>query len=116
MSNTANVEFTTHGPFQMPPQFLQFPNHYVNMAYTFKTDDPAAKTIDGRKIIPAGTIYPANDATAIGVVFYDIDLTNGARTGAIMIHGFAKVHWMPAAPTAEAIAALPMIKFFPNVV
>lgn len=30
---------------------------------------------DGRKIIKAGTVFPANDSTAIGIVFEDVDMT-----------------------------------------
>lgn len=30
---------------------------------------------DGRKIIKAGTVFPANDATAEGIVFEDVDIT-----------------------------------------
>lgn len=34
---------------------------------------------DGRLIIKAGTVYPANDATAIGVVFEDVDITDDEK-------------------------------------
>lgn len=94
-------------------QILVFPDHYVGVAHTFSQNDAAAVTVDGRKIIKAGTIYPANDQTAIGVVFSDMDVTDGDRTGTIIIHGFIKKAALPANPSANAIAALNMIKFLP---
>ena len=95
-------------------QILVFPDHYVSVAHTFLKDDAAAVTVDGRKIIKAGTIYPANDATAKGVVWADYDVTNGDVAGALVIHGFVKTAALPAAPSTEAKAALPMVAFMPK--
>ena len=95
-------------------QILVFPDHYVGVAHTFNQNDAAAVTTpEGRKIIQAGTIYPANDGTAIGVVFNDMDVTDGDRTGTIIIHGFIKTVALPQTPTSAAITALNMIKFMP---
>ena len=91
-----------------------FPDHYVSVAHTFLKDDAAATTVDGRKIIKAGTIYPANDATAKGVVWADYDVTDGDVSGALVIHGFVKTAAIPAAPSTEAKAALPMVAFMPK--
>ncbi len=38
---------------------------------------------NGRKIVPAGTVYPANDATAIGILLADVDVTNGPSQTAL---------------------------------
>jgi hypothetical protein len=95
-------------------QILVFPDHYVSVAHTFLKDDAAAVTVDGRKVIKAGTIYPANDATAKGVVWADYDVTNGDVTGALIIHGFVKTAALPHAPAAEAKTALPMVAFLPK--
>lgn len=95
-------------------QILAFPDHYVCVARTFEKDDAAATTVDGRKIIKAGTVYPANGATAIGIVFNDMDVTDGDKTGALLIHGFVKTAALPVAPAAEAKTALKMIEFLPK--
>ena len=95
-------------------QILVFPYHYVSVAHTFLKDDAAATTVGGRKIIKAGTIYPANGATAKGVVWADYDVTDGDVTGALIIHGFVKTAALPAEPTSEAKAALPMVAFLPK--
>lgn len=107
------VEFNTQS-YDTGKQILVFPDHYVSVAHTFLKDDAAAATVDGRKVIKAGTIYPANDATARGVVWADYDVTNGDVTGALIIHGFVKTAALPAAPSATAKTALPMVAFMPK--
>ena len=94
-------------------QILVFPDHYVAVAKTFLANDAAAVTENGRKIIKAGTIYPANTANAQGIVFNDLDITNGDRNGALIIHGFIKTAALPVTPTADAKAALKQIHFLP---
>lgn len=70
-----------------------------------------AATVGQKKIVKAGTILPANDATAKGVVLYDVDVTNGDEAGALVIHGFIDKSKIPTQPEEAAITALPMIKF-----
>ncbi|WP_250674861.1 hypothetical protein LZ906_006690 [Paraclostridium ghonii] len=70
-----------------------------------------ATTVNGKKIVKAGTILPANDATAKGIVLYDVDVTNGDETGALVIHGFIDKTKLTTQPSEAAITALPMIKF-----
>ena len=94
-------------------QILVFPDHYVGVAHTFNQNDSAAVTVDGRKIIKAGTIYPSNDANALGVVFSDVDVTDGDRNGTLIVHGFIKTGAIPVVPTSNAKSALKQILFFP---
>lgn len=103
-----SVEFN-HTDFATGKNILAFPDHYVCKAHTFLKNDAAATTVNGKKIIKAGTIYPANDATAVGVVWADYDVTNGDVTGALIIHGFVKKAALPAAP-ADTVN-LPMVAF-----
>lgn len=95
-------------------QILVFPDHYVSVAHTFLKDDTAAVEVDGRRVIKAGTIYPKNDATAIGVVWADYDVTKGDVTGALVIHGFVKTAALPVAPADAAKTALRQIEFLPK--
>ena len=92
---------------------LAFPDHYVAMPQYFEKDSALAVTVGDRKIIKGGTIYPSNDANAVGVVFQDLDVTNGDANGAVILHGFINVNKLPAAPTTAAIAALNNITFLP---
>ncbi|MEK4760769.1 hypothetical protein MHH85_10980 [Viridibacillus sp. FSL E2-0187] len=102
----SKFETTTYGNTK---QIVKFPDHYVNQS--IEVTDTGITAVDGRKILPAGTIYPANDATAQGVLFNDVDVTHGPAGGALLIHGFVDLDKIPTAPSDEAKAALPLIKF-----
>lgn len=41
----------------------------------------------GRKIIPAGTVYRNENGVAIGLLFHDVDVTNGPHECAVMYQG-----------------------------
>lgn len=94
---------------------LATPDHYVNIALSLNKDTHSGLVVDigGRKIIKAGTIYPANDNTAQGLIFTDIDVTDGTQEAALLIHGFVKLGSLPTMPSAQAKAGMPLIKFFP---
>ncbi len=68
---------------------------------------------DGRKIVPSGTIFPANDATAIGIVFNDVDVTHGDAPGSVLVEGWIIKERLPK-PINE-LAKLPLIKVKPTV-
>lgn len=99
------------------PQILATPDHYVALGFKHAKADAAtpglATLVDGRYVVKAGTIYPANDSTAVGVVLNDYDVTDGDAMMAVVIHGFIKTAALPAVPTAEAVAALKQIQFVP---
>jgi len=69
------------------------------------------------------TVVEAHAATALsggsdgtgylaeGVLLYDVDVTHGANTGAMLIHGFVLLERLPETPCADAIAALKDITF-----
>ncbi len=41
----------------------------------------------GQKIIPAGTVYRNDNGVAIGLLFHDVDVTNGPHESAVMYQG-----------------------------
>ena len=57
-------------------------DHYAAISY-----DCSKVATDESKIIKAGTVVPANDATAMGILLNDVDL-NRDPNGAVLIHGF----------------------------
>lgn len=61
-------------------------------------------------IIPAGTIVPANDATAFGVLLHDVVLAENPN-GTAVVDGFINVNNIPTAPTAAALGALSKLTF-----
>ena len=46
-----------------------------------------ATTIGANKVVKAGTVYPANNNTAIGIVYEDIDVTSGNMPGSVVTKG-----------------------------
>lgn len=81
-------------------------DHYVAVPYDCSEIDAE----DG--LIPAGTILPANDETARGVLLHTVD-QNDDPNGALVIHGFVAADRLPEAPDADAVAALAQITFLP---
>ena len=103
-------------------EILKFPDHYVAMPVT--VDDAGVTAVNGKKIVPAGTIIgggflasetakavKTNATGAQGVLFWDVDVTYGPAAGAAVIHGFIDLDKLPEAPAAAAITELNMIKF-----
>ena len=75
------------------------------------TDPNIITDADGRKMLLAGTVYPANDATAEGVVRYDYDFTEQTEQNIALIYvGDIKGHLLPAPLSSTAQTALPGIK------
>lgn len=81
-------------------------SHYV--ALPFDCTELTALATDG--VIPAGTIIPANDATAFGVLLHPVTLAENPN-GTVVVDGFINVDKIPTAPSAAALAALPKITF-----
>ena len=65
----------------------------------------------GRKVVKAGTIYPANDATAKGIVYKDVDVTNGPQPGSVIVEAYILEARLHTAPSAAAKTALTKITF-----
>lgn len=127
--------------FVSTKEILKFPDHYVALA-VMVSDDGVEANDAGKKIVPKGTIVggktkavldnlgepvvdkfvaadgeeDASAEGAEGVLLNDVDVTHGAKEGAMLIHGFVAVDKLPygddnadAAETAAEV--LPMIKF-----
>lgn len=96
-------------------QILAIPDHYVALGFkhgkAVAGDTGLAVLQEGRYVVKAGTIYPANDASAVGVVLNDYDVTFGAQMMAVVIHGFVKTAALPAAPAEAAAAAMKQVTF-----
>ncbi|WP_084245224.1 hypothetical protein [Planomicrobium okeanokoites] len=82
------------------------------VAFTTQVESAGvAANADGRKIVPAGTILPANDATAKGILLHDTDVTEGPQPGSLVVEGYVISERLPVAPAALAIPELKEIKF-----
>lgn len=65
---------------------------------------------DGHAVVPAGAVIPANDATAKGILYEDIDVTDGAAAGSVVIEGTIYGDRLPAALAEAAATALTQIR------
>lgn len=72
-------------------------DHYVAIPY----DCTALTALAVEGVIPEGTIIPANDATAKGVLLNPVVLAENPN-GTIVIHGFIEKSKLPAQP-AETV-------------
>lgn len=62
---------------------------------------------DGYKIIKAGTVFPTNDASAEGIVFEDVDITNDTeRPISVIIAGRVIEDNLPVEISEDAKTAL----------
>lgn len=73
------------------------------------TGDLVTTAANGTKYVKMGTIFPANDATAIGIVYEDVDVSTGAMPGSVVTKGeviTARLHTAPASAAKTALEAL----------
>lgn len=95
------MKFTTNAVTRTAE--ILYNDHYVAIPY-----DCSAIEANAEGIIPAGTLIPANDATAKGVLLHDVKKAENPN-GTIVIHGFIKKAKLPAAP-ADTVK-LPNVQF-----
>lgn len=81
-------------------------DHYVAVPY----DCTALTALAKNNVIPVGTVIPSNDASAKGVLFTDVDLSENPN-GTIVVHGFICSDKLPTAPTETAKTALKLVQF-----
>jgi len=81
-------------------------------SFTYQVSDVGVTAnAEGKKIVPAGTVYPANDATAIGILYTDVNVSEGPQPGAVLVDAWVIGSRLPVAPTADAKTAMKNIKF-----
>ena len=61
---------------------------------------------NGRKVVPAGAVIPSNDGNAVGILFEDIDVTEGAHVGSVVTEGTVYEDKLPASIESAAEAVL----------
>ena len=77
---------------------------------TCQVDNSIATTDEyGNKIVKAGTVYPANDSTATGIIFEDVDVSHGEKAASLLVAGRVLKGRLTIAD--EAVTALQAIGF-----
>lgn len=70
---------------------------------------------NGKMIVPAGTPFPANDATCVGYLLHDVNVTQGDDAGTYIFEGSidnAKLTEAGVTVSDAAKAATPRVTFF----
>lgn len=79
------MSYVTNYKGTFRPNFLESEIGLVTK--TYEIPDSMGVADGNRKIVPAGTPFPSNDANAIGIVFTDTDVTDGPAAGSVMVAG-----------------------------
>ena len=77
----------------------------VRKTYEISATGVAADA-NGGKHVKMGTIYPSNDANAIGIVYEDVDVTAGNMPGSVVTKGVVYTTRLHTAPASAAKTAL----------
>lgn len=80
------------------------------LSFTKQVDNTHAAVADG--ILPAGSIYPADDATAEGITINDVNVINGPQPVGVIVEGHILIERLPVKPSDEAQKAMRGIKLY----
>ena len=62
---------------------------------------------NGAKHVPMGAFFPANNSSTVeGIVYEDVDVSNGAMPGSVVTQGVVYLDRLPASPESGVQAAL----------
>lgn len=82
------------------------------ITFTYQVNDEGVVADEnGRKIVPAGTVYPSNDANAIGILFNDVDVTNGPQPASVIVDGIVIESRLPEPVADTAKDAMKKVSF-----
>lgn len=95
---------TGQGKVYAPGWFLAH-EECVRKTYEIPTEG-ATVADNGGKYVKMGTVYPANDATAIGIVYEDVDVTTGDMPGSVVLKGVVYENRLPVTVASAAKTAL----------
>ncbi len=71
-----------------PGFFLVDPEDCTRLTKTIADNHAQVITkADGSKYVPAGAVWPSNDANAVGILYEDVDVSTGAMPGSVVTKG-----------------------------
>ena len=98
--------YATEGKPYAPGWFLAH-EECTRVTTTASAENAAVETAEnGGKYLPMGTIYPANDSTAKGIIYEDVDVTTGDMPASLVTAGTVVTDRLPVAPETAAKTAL----------
>ena len=66
---------------------------------------------DGSKYVPAGSIIPSNNSSAVGILYENVDVTTGNMPGSIVTAGRVYKDRLPVVVDSDAASAMTGITF-----
>lgn len=79
-------------------------------SFTKQVDDKTPGVVNG--VLPAGSVFPKNDATAEGITTNDVDVSNGAQPVGVIVEGHILIDRLPVKPSDAAQTAMREIKLY----
>lgn len=71
------------------------------------TQSMAQTRADGTKYVPMGTFFPANNSSTVeGIVYEDVDVTNGSMPASVVLSGVVYLDRLPESPKSGVQSAL----------
>lgn len=89
-----------------PGYFLADDEACLRETADIQPDHAQVQDRDGAKVVPAGSVIPANSADAVGILYEDIDVTHGAAPGSVVTRGVVYGNRLPAAIDSAAAGAM----------
>lgn len=88
--------------------FLLHDEECTRLTKTIPANHAQVKTADnGSKYVPMGTIFPSNDANAIGIVYENVDVSTGDMAGSVVTAGTVYLDRLPEAVDTYSSATVP---------
>ena len=94
-----------------PGYFLADAEDCLRITFEADAENDAVVTDGNGKYLPMGTIYRSNDENAVGIVYEDVDVTNGNMPGSLVVSGIVYEDKLPDDVDPDAKTALTGIQF-----
>lgn len=101
----------TTGKVYAPGYFLADNEKCTRLTFEADASNAQVVTVGTAKYIPMGTIWPANGATAKGIVYEDVDVSEGNMPGSLVTKGVVYTNRLPDTLNANAQTALEALGF-----
>ncbi len=80
--------------------------------FTYQVNDTDVEVDEnGKKIVKAGSVYRNSNGVAIGLVYSDVDVTNGPQPATILVEGWVYGSRLPDEVSDDDKATMTGIKF-----
>lgn len=106
----AFIGATQMGTVYAPGYFLANNEDCTRLTHEISAEG-AVTTANGGKYVPMGSPYPAAGANCIGLVYEDVDVTEGNMPGSVVTRGVVYENRLPSTVTTATKNALKALGF-----